>query len=209
VLVVPRDDQQRWNRGRAFGEWLNHGSPSQLAPLARVEVVCAKVAELEHFRPPGDGDPLMVLIAAAGDAPGTVLDGALPAYDNPRIHRDGESLLPDDEVFRLRVELLSKLTHAALPPVAPGEIATLATEVDRRLVRRPPAGSHWANSSGCGTKVEPTPEELEAERRADEEALKKGVIRGKTFVAIGCGMGHVPEKSRRFLDFYARGPGLT
>jgi hypothetical protein len=52
------------------------------------------------------------------------------------------------------------------------------------LCRRRVPGSRWANSSGCGTHVEREPGE-------DEE---EGLL-------FACGMGHVPEQSRRFLDF--------
>jgi hypothetical protein len=45
-------------------------------------------------------------------------------------------------------------------------------------------GSKWAVSSGCGTIVE-----------GDE-----------TDVAFGCGMGHVPRKSERFLYFFSKPP---
>lgn len=45
VLVVPRDETARWNRGLVFGELLNHGSDRELAPLALVDVVCAPAAD--------------------------------------------------------------------------------------------------------------------------------------------------------------------
>lgn len=44
VLVVPRDETTRWERGLQFGELLNHGSDRELAPLALVDVVCAPAA---------------------------------------------------------------------------------------------------------------------------------------------------------------------
>ncbi len=43
----------------------------------------------------------------------------------------------------------------------------------------PPTGAHWARSGGCGTRVEGLPERI----------------------GFSCGMGHVPERSRRFLTF--------
>ena len=41
-------------------------------------------------------------------------------------------------------------------------------------------GSHWAHASGCATTIE-------------------GI---RNTAMIGCGMGHVPDKSRRFLYFF-------
>jgi hypothetical protein len=111
----------------------------------------------------------------------------------------------DDDVFQARVTALADLARTAiLPAPDPARTPSLARTVDERLVKRPPTGSHWATSSGCGTKVEPTPEEIEAERLAELEARKKGIFRLKHFSVIGCGMGHTPEKSRRFLYFFAR-----
>ncbi|AKF07154.1 hypothetical protein [Sandaracinus amylolyticus] len=49
-------------------------------------------------------------------------------------------------------------------------------------------GSRWAIGSGCGTTVEMT----EEERRREGDAS----------LMIACGMGHVPERSARFLDWY-------
>src|SRR5262249_56689641 len=36
VLVIPEEDEAKWNRGRAWGELLNFGTDDQLAPLAEV-----------------------------------------------------------------------------------------------------------------------------------------------------------------------------
>ncbi|MCB9593294.1 MAG: hypothetical protein H6719_11235 [Sandaracinaceae bacterium] len=59
-------------------------------------------------------------------------------------------------------------------------LAQLAENARERLVRRPLPGSYWATSWGCGVTVE---------GRDDN-------------VMVGCGMGHVPERSRRFLYWY-------
>ncbi len=62
--------------------------------------------------------------------------------------------------------------------------ASLAGATRDRLTRtRPPRGARWARSHGCGTRIEG-----ELERHA-----------------IGCGMGHVPERSSRFLSFLTAG----
>jgi hypothetical protein len=53
----------------------------------------------------------------------------------------------------------------------------------RRILEAPPGGAKWANQTGCGIDVE-----------GEEEGL-----------AIACGMGFVPEASRRLLWFYTQG----
>jgi len=59
--------------------------------------------------------------------------------------------------------------------------ASLAGVTRDRLTRtRPPRGARWARSHGCGTRIEG-----EEERHA-----------------VACGMGHIPERSSRFLSFY-------
>ena len=57
----------------------------------------------------------------------------------------------------------------------------LAASAIDRLREKPPGGTHWASSSGCGLTI--------------EGAQKQSMI--------ACGMGHVPTLSRRFLYFFA------
>ncbi|HWN69883.1 MAG TPA: hypothetical protein VNM90_19710, partial [Haliangium sp.] len=59
-------------------------------------------------------------------------------------------------------------------------MSTLAEVARRRVVQSEVPGAEWARSGGCGTEFE----------------------NRETNVVIGCGMGHVPERSRRFLHFY-------
>jgi hypothetical protein len=60
-------------------------------------------------------------------------------------------------------------------------LALLGGAAAARLTKRAIDGSRWARSTGCGASVEGDPEPL----------------------LIGCGMGHVPAKSQRFLFFFA------
>src|SRR5262249_13565244 len=61
----------------------------------------------------------------------------------------------------------------------------LAASVASRVREKPPLGAKWALSGGCGVEIEnPEPEEPN--------------------VAVACGMGHTPKRSRRFLYFYKR-----
>lgn len=89
VFVVPSVDEKTgrgyeaiWDRGRAFGELLNHGSDDALATLALAEVVCAPVAVVRGLVPSLDerSEPLMVLIETdAVPARVRALDGKLPS----------------------------------------------------------------------------------------------------------------------------------
>jgi hypothetical protein len=78
----------------------------------------------------------------------------------------------------------------------PKLFSLLAQAVDDRLCKPPIEGSRWGRASGCGTSYE-TPEEPKMKVNADGSYTANTVI-----VVTGCGMGHVPEKSVRFLSFY-------
>jgi hypothetical protein len=205
IFVIPDDDALKWERGRAFGEWLNHGEDSQLAPLSRATVMCARTSELPSKL---DGQPLMALLKP--NEPPRPLSGELVQYTDRRIRviksGEAEEEPPDDDaVFASRVGVLSRLASEALGPA--GDAKSEARLVRTRIVTvDPPEGAHWANDSGCATRVEATRAEKAEEKRAEEEARKRGLIGMKAIVSIGCGMGHVPDKSRRFLYFYARDP---
>lgn len=61
-------------------------------------------------------------------------------------------------------------------------LASLAAHVTAKLRKERVPGSKWARSSGCATEIE-----------------------GETSnVMVACGMGHVPEKSSRFLYFFTK-----
>src|SRR5689334_20667425 len=58
-LIIPETDADKWPRGRAFGELLNHGSDEQLAPLGLCEVIACRMAPLRRLVPAaGSGEPL-------------------------------------------------------------------------------------------------------------------------------------------------------
>ena len=60
------------------------------------------------------------------------------------------------------------------------------TDLHSRCFSREVPGAEWATSGGCGTSFE----------------------NGETNVGVGCGMGHVPARSRRFLHFYTLKPSI-
>ncbi len=152
VLVVPRDDSARWERGSAFGELLNHGGDRDLAPLALVDVVCARAKDYGV-----DDEPLMMLVV-----------GSTVQRLNAK--------LPKDDPGRIRV--LGDLVRQVLP--LEGKSAReLAAAARERYVKKAPRGARWGRTTMCGNEYEEGPAEM-----------------------VDCGMGHVPEASRRFLDFY-------
>ena len=213
VLTVPTDGVAVAIRGNAFGEWLNTGPDAALADLSQVDLVCASTphlqAEVEGVR---DGEPVMRLIE--GDSV-RVLDGEVPAGDAEAIIDQrvallskllGDALAGTADVRAANV--LSRLSAAdqarlrgpvgalEAPLVARGAAwlarsrgdeagvqKLLAASARQRHLRLPVPGSLWGVSTGCGAMVE-DPEHPEQ------------------ILAMPCGMGHVPERSRRFVRFY-------
>ena len=185
VIVVPADDAQKSRRGELWGEYLNHGEPAQIAPLSHVDVSCATLQELGALAGDVVGEPLALLFQRDGSV--QRLDAKVPEYARG-LRLDGQD---DDAIVDRRIALVSAMVKRALPPVAPGDVRAAADRVVRAVRAQPPAGSHWANASGCGpASVENMKEENES-----------GVV-----VAYGCGMGHIPAKSSRFLYFFAKSP---
>lgn len=270
VLIIPADANQKYERGGAFGEYLNHGGTEQLAPLALCEVACAEMASLRRLVPDaGEGDPLMVLVetdrlparvqrlevALAQDPKslwfgGVDEDTEVPGSskrkkketEEERWQRRFEAQRRKEEAsIAKRIEQIAALVQQAVQPdmalleqraaqvrahvsrvgeIAPAQferdlaggatvsqaqveeapalvalaavraqgarrealLALLAGVVVARLRRVPPAGSRWAVSSGCGMRIEGQTQQ----------------------VMVACGMGHVPEKSARFLYFFAK-----
>jgi hypothetical protein len=187
VLIVPEDVDAQWDRGMAWGELLNHGTDAQLAPLARVEVACASMRDVVELAPSAAGrEPLAMAIDTAGSpAQVTRIDGNLPQYPSDFRRGDWQEITRVEAgITSARIELIARLLRDALAPNGDaGDAAVLAQSVRARLTDHPPVGARWARSSGCGTIVE-------------------GQNDNSVF---GCGMGHVPEKSQRFLAFFATG----
>lgn len=190
VLVIPAEkktyeagDDNPWERGRVYGEWLNHGSDAQLAPLGTVEVVAAKMADLRAEIPSlPAGEPLFVLVEPDGSA--RALHVAVPSY--PPFGRRGSAPFDsaiDDAVSKRRIAAVGGLIQRSIA-VPAAAVPMLAAQVRAKLVKQRVPGSFWANASGCGSRIE-----------GDEESMM-----------VACGMGHVPAKSSRFLYLYAHTP---
>jgi hypothetical protein len=130
VLVVPADESERYERGSAFGEWLNHGSDRDLAALALVDVVCARASD---YGVPGT--PLLLLVDGVRTHQ---LDGKLPKGDKERR------------------ELLGAFARKLVPldGKSAGELARSARE---RYVKKAPRGARWGRTSMCGAEYEEGP----------------------------------------------------
>jgi hypothetical protein len=182
IFVVPAEDGAKWRRGEVFGELINHGSDRDLAPLAGAEVVCATMEDLRRLVPNvGTGEPLMVLVRP-DKVPATArqLDVELA----PPADWDGsweEHQRKEDEVSDKHIAAMGDLLRRSLGD--PGKrAATLAAEVRARLKDKPPPGTKWAHSAGCGVDIEGERDQM----------------------MVSCGMGSVPKKAQRFLYFFSK-----
>lgn len=184
VLVIPANDGDKYDRGRAFGELLNHGADKDLAPLSDAEVLCATLADLKKVVPnAGDGEPMMILVKTDKvPAVVTPLSVELPAYGyQGQVAEWAEAQKEEDKIAAKRIGALGGLLRSALGSDE-RKVAERAASVRAKLVKKPPPGAQWANSHGCGTTVEGVEDNM----------------------VMGCGMGHVPAKSGRFLYFFSR-----
>ena len=215
VFVVP-PDEEKWQRGHLFGEYLNNAIDEQMAPLALAEVACATVSQLEgsgitvadkgamlQVVEPGENTArgLSVRVEewteverirplAVGDTKGKpvspkhteedIIDARIAAV----ARAVKEALAADAEMVRRRVAAAREKQPGAMVVTSYfGEIGQLAAYAKKRWREKAPVGSRWASSWGCGTNIE-----------------------GEEPEAIGCGMGHVPGKSARFLYLFAKTP---
>jgi hypothetical protein len=190
VLVIPDgpDWEPGYERGHAFGEFFNHGSNRDLAPLASVVVVCARLGDVhEAFGGAPEGQPLLVLVdPAARPASLRALDAPLPVRP-PGAGRSPDSSPAEDRAIDERITLVASLVRQGLGEPPASEIEARAALVRERLVKQRPPGGQWASSSGCGVDYEEGPMDNSG--------------------AVDCGMGHVPKRSARFLYFLANKPG--
>jgi hypothetical protein len=130
VFVVPSDENARWDRAGAFGEYLNHGRDADLAPLALADVVCARAADYGV-----GGNPILLYIEGSSVRR---LDRPLPVGDAARRRLLGDFIR---EVLPLNGES------------AP-ELAGLARA---RYVIKAPRGARWGHTSMCGATYEEGP----------------------------------------------------
>jgi hypothetical protein len=187
VLIIPAKDEERDARGHALGAYLNHASDAQLAPLAGVEVACATAAQVQKLveqssvGKPLIADPLLALVGLDHSVRWSSAKGLPPMKWN----QDDEA----NESIERQIDFVAARVHELVGPAA-GDARRLAAEVRARTVQKPPAGAHWARDSSCGFD--------DVEGMVDREADEK--------ISMDCGMGHVPDKSARFLYFWNKTP---
>lgn len=193
VLVVPylpppeagaekinEASRQRILRGELFGEYLNHGSDADLAPLASSVVVCAQVPDVrEALGATIQSEPLL-LVLDPGQQPIPVKELNGTPEMIPFSWEKGPDKSKEDKVIDAHIKLVADLVRQGLGSVPTEKAAEKAREVRQAIVKKAPQGGRWGNSTGCGASYE------------DE---------GDKAIAMGCGMGHVPKRSSRFLDF--------
>jgi len=181
---LPKDHEGVWERGHIYGEWLNHGSDAQLAPLATVEVVAATMVDLRNALPSlnwPSGEPLFIHVDVAGTV--RALEAKVPRHNTYMRGAERASGPTEDELSANRIAIVGGLIQRSLP-VPSAEISSLAAAARARLVKNRVPGTYWAHGSGCGETIEGDP-------HPD---------------MVDCGMGHVPAKARRFLYLYTRTP---
>lgn len=186
IFVIPADLFERRRRGSAIGAFLAHGTDAQLAPLATCEVVCATAAHVHLLVPKAPaGEPLAVLVdTTAVPATTHAIEVALTDPRAALVGEDGRDELAADRAVQTNIDHIALALRKALGPAAP----RLGAAVRARLSERDVPGARWARSSGCGVTYE----------HPDKSDEGRGMVK--------CGMGFVPEKSRRFLELLARPP---
>ncbi len=189
VFVVPSEVPARQLVARAFGEWLNHGSDEDLAPLAGVGLVVAGMDSVRTLIPHvGPGEPLLVWVDTAR-VPAGVGRLAGPIPHGPALDEDVEGEVD------LRIHFFGEWARKMAGAVKPEDVKERAAQVRAAVAKGPIAGAHWASSSGCGSTVEVDGKDssFELVPRGGQEVAQLTDLRVK------CGMGYVSERSKRFL----------
>jgi len=231
VFVAPAGDQAGYDRGQLLGALFAYGSDGLYLDLALFEVVClsekearvkqgaeSPLAIIHDTRP--YPDPPRTISAEFPVRPehefGTSRESArkdLTEWVAPLVKRVREGLVPDSDHLRAyarqasfaigedrtrRAERWKDLAGNLTLSETIAATAILRVQMEashesrdfwkgrlntiyrERLWDQAPTGARWAKHSGCGITIE-------------------GEARN---VRIGCGMGHIPEGTRRFLVFY-------
>ncbi len=193
IFVVPKEVDQRYELGRAFGEWLNHGADEDLAPLADVGLVAVGMDAVRALIPhAGPGEPLLLWVDTQR-VPARVerLSGPLPSTEQSG--REGREEL--EAAIDQHIRIFGQWARQRAG--GPGSDAwALAARVRQQVVNGKISGTHWAHAGGCADTVE-----LEGTRKPFEIAKRDGgsVARVDEQFMVLCGMGFTPERSRRFL----------
>lgn len=134
VFVIPEEVAQKYARGHAFGELLNHGSDAQLAPLACFDVACRTISELGIT---DVGEPLMFVLDPASQVPVRALDAPLPpALDGYRDRLDSETASQYEGRVEANIDARIAVLADLIAEAADG--ATLVAQACRERAGLPP-----------------------------------------------------------------------
>ncbi len=130
VLVVPREDARRGERGKLFGELLTHADDTLLARLALVDVVCARASDFGVR----DDPPMFFVVGNTVQRPLVQPSSTL--------------------------QLLRRFIRETLPVPAAASVPSLAATARARYVKHAPHGSRWGTTGACGAHYDEGPQEM-------------------------------------------------
>ena len=196
VIVIPASTDALWERGRAWGELINHGSERARALLGQVELVCAHAASLRVFAPGVEEEPDAWAWVISTDRVPAMLRSVQvvqPPLPDPWEGRGSDNWEQvrrrEDEVIDARILAFTASLAGAITPLTGGvdhldanTRSVLAAETKDRFATEAPANARWAQARGCGVVVE-----------GENDNMR-----------VGCGMGHVPLRSARMLWFFQK-----
>jgi hypothetical protein len=199
ALLLVAGDTQRLVRFELPGEDVFDHSNELLAEKVidkRIAILSAAVrrAVIDHDRVVGVSQRMLSSrrvqeIAARARAGYAIVDwrtdsGFMIPEDETETKREpvARSLMPDEAAHFAPALLAVALSVEG--EARTSLMSTLAEVARRRVVASDIPGAEWATNGGCATAFE----------------------NRELNVGVGCGMGYVPERSRRFLHFYTMKP---
>jgi hypothetical protein len=222
VIVVPKDETQRYDRGHAWGEFLNYG---EIWPLALCGVICANEKELSALVPVSGEPWFYVLESEAGTIKATAHDTTLPSFsESRRKYEEGEDST-DKRINALYVLVKNALAKNNKMLAARALVAEAALgEEALRFKARSGKITLAEADRFAAILAKSTPQNLEALTSAAVARVKSKKIEGSRWTQASgcgpdehedateeereqmgmfdCGMGFLPAKSTRFLTFF-------
>ncbi|MCY3003759.1 MAG: hypothetical protein NTV21_18335 [Planctomycetota bacterium] len=229
VLHVADDAQRRWQLGFWFGNFLLHGEPAELAPLATCDLACATTKELEDCGLDLQG--VDAILKLPGEAPVVALAGKYPDDEPDWMYRPGEG----DPNARLAQAM--RLNHAWMAAQLAKVLGAGSLAFERGLARERAArrgfdsaeapSAERARSAPCHALAAAA---IDVARRDEwvKELATYAVHRwsdegpsGSSWATnlgcgdnlerplsadnygIDCGMGYIPEIGQRFLHLFS------
>jgi hypothetical protein len=221
VVVIPKDATQRYDRGHAWGEYLNYGF---LWPMALCEVICANEKEISELGPVS-GEPLFYLIDSdAGSIKVTPYNTKMTPFSQTREYDDAEEGDVD-----VRIRALGKLVGDALAKdnamlQERAALVEVALKIDAKQSLLLSSNISIKEADRFAAIIaRNSPRNTQTLELAAQERLKAKKIEGSRWTHASpcggdtyedatekeqedgvskCGMGYIPAKSERFLTFF-------